>query len=85
MPLVVGEAENGPVRILGVPDRRAAGVAGDFHAPAVGVTERRAAENLRSCAVSLNNLALFIPFLSYLFGNPELWKQVAGVIGGLKH
>jgi hypothetical protein len=34
---------------------------------------------------TLNNLALFVPFLSYLVGNSELWQQIANVVGGLKH
>ncbi len=34
---------------------------------------------------SLNNLGLFIPFLSYVFGNPEFWDSVGTVVGGLRH
>ncbi|WP_406436882.1 hypothetical protein OHB00_22350 [Streptomyces sp. NBC_00631] len=34
---------------------------------------------------TLNNTALFIPFLSYIGGSPAFWAQVATLIGGLKH
>lgn len=34
---------------------------------------------------TLSNAALFVPFLSYVFGNSQLWQQVANVLGGLKH
>ncbi|MFK4065882.1 hypothetical protein [Streptomyces sp. NPDC029674] len=34
---------------------------------------------------TLNNTALFIPFLSYIGGSSEFWTQIATVIGGLKH
>jgi len=34
---------------------------------------------------TLSNFALFIPFLSYVAGNPKLWGQVGSILGGLKH
>jgi hypothetical protein len=34
---------------------------------------------------TLSNAALFVPFLSYVLGNPRLWSQVASILGGLKH
>jgi hypothetical protein len=34
---------------------------------------------------TLNNAALFIPFLSYIFGNQQLWQQVGVLVGGLGH
>ncbi|MFG1878528.1 hypothetical protein ACGFIV_27155 [Sphaerisporangium sp. NPDC049003] len=34
--------------------------------------------------VTLNNAALFIPFLSYALGDSALWQQIATVVGGLK-
>jgi hypothetical protein len=34
---------------------------------------------------TLGNIALFVPFLTYVFGNSQLWQQVANVLGGLRH
>lgn len=34
---------------------------------------------------SLNNIALFVPFISYVAGNQQLWEQIGKVLGGLKH
>ena len=34
---------------------------------------------------TLSNFALFIPFFSYVVGNPRLWGQVGSILGGLKH